>query len=260
MYTSAQEALAIIQDASKTLNISEKRLKPALIELKTLKSPPQLIKTILEILCIILDLKPGSKPDVANPGKFIPDYWAVSRKILADPNSLTENILNLDKFNLSKSKLEVIKSYLSADTDLVYEQVKKVSTAASIVFTWIQGVYWYGTAMTYLGAEHPSLSLKEKEKQQPKKLIKNRMKSGRNKRVTQNDYDVRPKTVPTNFCTRSVRNHTSIGGIYDYYHTSNDLTNALNKNTIPVPAKNRKAPFSRFSRTKTYSSFQNFRY
>ena len=151
-----------------------------------------------------------------------------------------------------------LKSYLSVDDDLVYDQVKKVSTAASIVFTWIQGVYWYGTAMTYLGAEHPSLSIEEKEKQ-PKKL-KQKLKSGRNKRVSRDNYDVRPKTVPTNFCTRSVRNHTSIGGIYDYYHTSNDLTNALNKNTNIIPTKNRKTATPKFSRTKTYNSFQNFRY
>merc|ERR1711879_76384 len=173
----------------------------------------------------------------------------------------TEKILDLDKFNLSKGKLEIIKSYLSVDTELVYEQVKKVSAAAAIVFTWIQGVYWYGTAMTYLGAEHPSLSLEEKEKQ-PKKLVKQRARSGGNKRVTTDNYDitVRPKTVSTNIYTRAVRNHTSIGGIYDYYHTSNDLTNALNKKPIIVPAKNRKTAAPKFSRTKTYNSFQNFRY
>ena len=140
MYASAQEALAIIHDASKTISLSEKRLKPTLVELKTLKNPPNTVKTVIEVLCIILNVRPGSKPDVMNPGKFIQDYWVSGRKLLADPNGLTEKILTLDKYNLTQTKLNSIKKYLNKE-ELDYDRVRKISSAAATIVAWVRGVY-----------------------------------------------------------------------------------------------------------------------
>ena len=262
-----------IQDADKTIRLSEKRLKPSLIELKTLKCPPQSVKTVLEVLCIILNVSPGVKPDVTNPGKFIQDYWVSCRKLLNNPNKLTALILNLDKFNLSKSKLNLIKKYLRIDPDLEYNQVKKVSVAAATIFAWIQGVYGYGTAMTYLGAEHPSY-LEQQNGENKDVCVEHRgnkpetvsskrsgigmstVKTGENGEVMNKSKQTRPRTVPANIYSRSTRNHTSIGGVYDYFYTSKDLGKKLSKEKIIIPLKN----MPKFTRTKSYVAFKNFRF
>ena len=190
-----------------------------------------------------------------------------------NPNKLTELILNLDKFNLSKPKLNLIKKYLRIDPDLEYNKVKKVSMAAATVFAWIQGVYGYGTAMTYLGAEHPSY-LEQNNGENDDVFVGNRenrpetvnskrsriemstVTTGVNDEMMKASKQTRPRTVPANIYSRSTRNHTSIGGVYDYFYTSKDLVEQLSKEKTVIPIKTT----PKFTRTKSYVAFKNFRF
>ena len=49
------------------------------------KSPPAMIKLVLESVCVALAVKPAKVPDPAGTGKMIEDYWPSSKKLLVDP-------------------------------------------------------------------------------------------------------------------------------------------------------------------------------
>ena len=145
--------------------------------------------------------------------------------------------------------------------------------AAATVFAWIQGVYGYGTAMTYLGAEHPSY-LEQNNGENDDVFVGNRenrpetvnskririgmstVTTGVNGEIMKASKQTRPRTVPANIYSRSTRNHTSIGGVYDYFYTSKDLVEQLSKEKTVIPIK----ITPKLTRTKSYVAFKNFRF
>lgn len=92
-----REALPALDAAMTALNT----LKPADITLvKSMKSPPNSIRLVLESLCVMRDIKPERKPDPSGSGKMIEDYWGPSLKMLSDIKFL-EALKNYDKDNIA---------------------------------------------------------------------------------------------------------------------------------------------------------------
>ncbi len=60
-------------------------LKPSDITIvKSMKTPPAIIKLVMESVCVMKGRKPARVPDPSGSGKIIEDYWPTSVKILGD--------------------------------------------------------------------------------------------------------------------------------------------------------------------------------
>ena len=66
---------------------------------KTMKSPPFMIKLVLEAVCVIKGIKPDRIPDPSGSGKKIEDFWGPSKKMLGDMKFL-EGLKEFDKVSI----------------------------------------------------------------------------------------------------------------------------------------------------------------
>jgi dynein heavy chain, axonemal len=87
---------------------------------KTFTSPPPLVKTVMESVCIMFDMKPD---------------WDSSKKLLGDSQFL-DKLKTYDKDNIDEKLLRKIKPYLD-NPDFNTESVKKVSSAAAGLCMWV---------------------------------------------------------------------------------------------------------------------------
>ena len=90
-YDDACEGLAAIQQSDLTA-------------IRGLKNPPTSLKLNFEMICIIKGMRPDRIADPSNAGKVADDYWAQSKKLLADPKfveSLFHQVHFLQLFVLS---------------------------------------------------------------------------------------------------------------------------------------------------------------
>ena len=100
------EALPALNAAMEALNT----LTPQDITIvKTMKSPPHMIKLVLEAVCVIKGIKPDRVNDPSGSGKKIEDYWGPSKKMLGDMKFL-ESLITFDKVIFFFSYLFTIKS------------------------------------------------------------------------------------------------------------------------------------------------------
>ena len=63
---------------------------------KSMKSPPSMIRLVLEAVCVIKGIKPERVPDPSGSGKKIEDFWGPSKKMLGDMKFL-EGLKEFDK-------------------------------------------------------------------------------------------------------------------------------------------------------------------
>ena len=66
---------------------------------KAMKSPPAIVKIVLEAVCVIRDIKPEKVPDPSGSGKKILDFWGPAKKMLGDLKFL-EQLKTFDKDNV----------------------------------------------------------------------------------------------------------------------------------------------------------------
>ena len=66
---------------------------------KAMKSPPAIVKIVLEAVCVIRDIKPEKVPDPSGSGKKILDFWGPAKKMLGDLKFL-EKQKTFDKDNV----------------------------------------------------------------------------------------------------------------------------------------------------------------
>lgn len=75
---------------------------------KSMKSPPYLVRLVMESLCVLKGIKPDRVPDPSGSGKKIEDYWGPSKKLLGDMKFL-ESLHNFDKVCFSiKNRFSMI--------------------------------------------------------------------------------------------------------------------------------------------------------
>ena len=63
---------------------------------KTMKSPPDGVKLVMEAICILKGVKPDRVPDPSGSGKKIEDFWGPSKRVLGDMGFL-KSLKDYDK-------------------------------------------------------------------------------------------------------------------------------------------------------------------
>ncbi|KAI5076359.1 hypothetical protein GOP47_0008424 [Adiantum capillus-veneris] len=116
--------------------------KADIVEVKSLKNPPEGVKMVMEATCIMFQVAPKMVPDPNKLGKKIPDYWEASTKMLTDPQKFLDSLLQFDKDNISASTIEKIEPYIQSES-FTPEQVARVSKACTSICMWARAMHAY---------------------------------------------------------------------------------------------------------------------
>ncbi|VDI05828.1 Hypothetical predicted protein [Mytilus galloprovincialis] len=95
--------------------------KGSLTELKSFTKPPQLVKMVMEAVCILLNRTPS---------------WEQSKKLLSDVNNFMQQIQNYDKDNISPEVITKIRNEYTSDPEFSVEKAKNVSMAIWKLCSW----------------------------------------------------------------------------------------------------------------------------
>ncbi len=72
------------------------------------QNPPDVVKLVMEAVCIMKGIKPERKPDPTGTGKMIEDFWGPSQKMLGDFKFL-DSLKAYDKDNINSTIIKKIR-------------------------------------------------------------------------------------------------------------------------------------------------------
>ncbi|CAH8660135.1 unnamed protein product [Schistosoma rodhaini] len=151
------EAMPILNDALSSLDT----LKQSDITLvKSMKNPPNVVKLIMESVCIMLNEKPDRKPD--GTGRMIEDYWGPSLKLLSDLKFL-DRLKNYPIDNISINIMKKIRDNYIPNTDFDPKIVRNASTACEGLCKWIIALDKYDRVAKIVAPKKEKLAIAESE-------------------------------------------------------------------------------------------------
>ncbi|KAJ7552868.1 hypothetical protein O6H91_06G073600 [Diphasiastrum complanatum] len=113
-----------------------------IVEVKSLRSPPEGVKLVMEATCIMFNQMPKMVSDPNKLGKKIADYWEPSTKMLTDPSKFLDSLLQFDKENIPDSVIQRIEPYIAMES-FTPEQVARVSKACTSICMWVRAMHSY---------------------------------------------------------------------------------------------------------------------
>jgi dynein heavy chain len=133
----AIETQAIAEDAQKDLSLALPALETAvkaldqlnkedINEIRQFQKPPELVRTVMESVCILF----GQKPD-----------WNTSRLLLSD-SSFLKKLYDFNKDNISENTLKKLKVYID-NPKFNAKAVEKVSLACRSICLWVRAIDGY---------------------------------------------------------------------------------------------------------------------
>uniref|UniRef100_A0A8D9E9W5 Dynein heavy chain 7, axonemal n=1 Tax=Cacopsylla melanoneura TaxID=428564 RepID=A0A8D9E9W5_9HEMI len=125
------ECEAILADAIPILSAAESALNTLtqadIGMVKTMKTPPEIVKVVLKAVCILKGVKPDRTPD--ETGKMAEDFWGPSKRLLGDMKFL-EGLQTFDRDHVPPAIIKrLTEEFLSRD-DFDPDIIKKASSAA----------------------------------------------------------------------------------------------------------------------------------
>ncbi|XP_069503771.1 dynein axonemal heavy chain 3 [Ambystoma mexicanum] len=133
------EAMPALEAALSALDT----LKPADISVvKAMQNPPNLVKLVMESICVMRGIKPDRKPDPTGTGKMTEDYWGPSKKLLGDLKFL-EHLKAYDKDNISPAIMKKIRENFIDHPDFLPSVIKNVSSACEGLCKWVRAMEVY---------------------------------------------------------------------------------------------------------------------
>ena len=133
----SEETQELAEDAHKNLEAALPSLEAAMqaltsidnaefLELRQVKSPPEVIQQVMEAVCILL----GVKAD-----------WATAKQILLDPY-FQQKMIDIEKENIPEQSVKKIRRYTD-NARFVPDEIAKVSNAAAAMCMWVRAVDLY---------------------------------------------------------------------------------------------------------------------
>nr|XP_015200901.1 PREDICTED: dynein heavy chain 6, axonemal [Lepisosteus oculatus] len=117
------EALPALENANKALDALD---KADISEIRVFTKPPDLVMTVMEAICILLNAKPD---------------WASAKQVLGDSNFL-RRLTDYDKDNIKPQILQKLQKYIN-NPDFVPDKVEKVSKACKSMCMWVRAMDLY---------------------------------------------------------------------------------------------------------------------
>ncbi|MGH0158032.1 UNVERIFIED_CONTAM: hypothetical protein FKN15_035543 [Acipenser sinensis] len=151
------EALPALEAANKALDSLD---KADISEVRVFPKPPDLVQTVMEAICILLNAKPD---------------WSSAKQVLGDSNFLRK-LMEYDKDNIKPHILQKLQKYIH-NPDFIPEKVEKVSKACKSMCMWVRAMDLYSRVVKEVEPKRQKLNaaqieldftmstLKEKQKQ-----------------------------------------------------------------------------------------------
>uniref|UniRef100_A0A2C9JUK5 Dynein axonemal heavy chain 7 n=1 Tax=Biomphalaria glabrata TaxID=6526 RepID=A0A2C9JUK5_BIOGL len=169
----ASAAKAIKDDCDAQLALALPALEAALSALntltqnditfvKTMKSPPFLIKLVLEAVCVLRGIKPDRINAPDGSGKKIDDFWGPSKKMLGDMKFL-EQLKEFDKDNIPQDNMKKIRKQYIPNPDFDPEKVRTASTACEGLCKWVRAMDKYDEVSKVVAPKQAALKEAEGE-------------------------------------------------------------------------------------------------
>ncbi|KAA3677673.1 dynein heavy chain, axonemal, partial [Paragonimus westermani] len=151
------EAMPILKDALASLDT----LKQSDITLvKSMKNPPNVVKLVMEAVCIMLGEKPDRRPD--GTGRMTEDYWGPSLKLLGDLKFL-DRLRNYNIDHIPTPVMKKIRDNYIPNTDFDPKIVRNASTACEGLCKWIIALDKYDTVARIVAPKKEKLAVAEAE-------------------------------------------------------------------------------------------------
>ncbi|TNJ26530.1 IAD-5 dynein heavy chain [Giardia muris] len=152
----AAEAAEIKDDAQRDLDLALPAFNAAInslkalnkndiSELKSFKSPPELVRYVMEAVCILLEMP---KQD-----------WETAQKLLGRTDFL-QTLMNLDKDNIKAKTLRMLRKY-TQNPDFDPAKVEKVSKAARSLCMWCKAIDIYAKVFAEIEPKREKLAKAE---------------------------------------------------------------------------------------------------
>ena len=122
---------------------------------RTMRAPPVVVKVVMEGICILKDMKPERVPNPSGVG-VIEDYWATSRRVLADIKFL-DSLINFDKDNIPPRIIQLVQERVLPNENFDPEKVKVASTACEGLCKWISAIVEYDKVIRVVAPKRAAL-------------------------------------------------------------------------------------------------------
>ncbi|XP_023668206.2 dynein axonemal heavy chain 6 [Paramormyrops kingsleyae] len=137
------EALPALDSANRALDALD---KADIAEIRVFTKPPDLVMTVMEAVCILLN----SKAD-----------WASAKQVLGDSYFL-KRLTEYDKDNIRPHVLQKLHKYIN-NPDFVPEKVEKVSKACRSMCMWVRAMDLYSRVLKEVGPKREKLAAAQTE-------------------------------------------------------------------------------------------------
>uniref|UniRef100_A0A8D3CE91 Dynein, axonemal, heavy chain 6 n=1 Tax=Scophthalmus maximus TaxID=52904 RepID=A0A8D3CE91_SCOMX len=161
------EALPALEGANQALNSLD---KADISEIKVFTKPPDLVMTVMEAICILLNCKSV--------------YWPSAKQVLGDSYFL-KRLMDYDKENIKPQILQKLQKYIN-NADFIPEKVEKVSRACKSMCMWVRAMNLYSRVLKEVGPKREKLALAQaelditmatlREKQEKLQAVENQIK------------------------------------------------------------------------------------
>ncbi|XP_023277881.1 dynein heavy chain 6, axonemal [Seriola lalandi dorsalis] len=132
------EALPALEGANQALSSLD---KADISEIKVFTKPPDLVMTVMEAVCILLNCKPD---------------WPGAKQLLGDSNFL-RRLTDYDKDNIKPQILLKLQKYIN-NPDFIPEKVEKVSRACRSMCMWVRAMDLYTRVLKEVGPKREKLA------------------------------------------------------------------------------------------------------
>ncbi|GBG26414.1 Dynein heavy chain 7, axonemal [Hondaea fermentalgiana] len=153
------KAMPVLESAIAALNTLS---KSDITEVKSMKSPPDGVKLVMEALCIMMNVKPIKAKDPNDASKKINDYWEPAKKTLLSDPKLLKTLIDYDKDNIDPKVVQKATTYVE-NPDFDPEKIKKASRAAYGLCCWIRAMVQYDSVAKVVAPKRAALAEAEQE-------------------------------------------------------------------------------------------------
>ena len=129
--------------------------------MKAYKNPPEVVKLVMEAVCILLKVKPAMVKDPKGGVKKIANYWIPTIKLLGDSQFL-DKLRSYDKDSIPNKIIKQIKPYV-ARPEFQPEKVKEVSAAAYGFCCWVRAMEAYDSTVKVVEPKKKKLAQAQEE-------------------------------------------------------------------------------------------------
>ncbi|XP_069834127.1 dynein axonemal heavy chain 6 [Dendropsophus ebraccatus] len=137
------EAMPALDAANKALDSLD---KADISEIRVFTNPPDMVMTVMEAICILLN----SKPD-----------WTTAKQLLGDSNFL-RRLMEYDKENIKPQILLKLQKYIS-NPNFIPEKVEKVSKACRSMCMWVRAMDLYSRVLKEVEPKKQKLAAAQTE-------------------------------------------------------------------------------------------------